>query len=211
MLNWLLNRLEEAMGGGNQKGRKVKTFRWLIIVGCLGLALMILSSFFSVQEEALPQDTTQEPETQVTPSAGWKKEKGDMTMRDYEELYETQLSEVLNNIVGVDDVKVMVNLDSSEETVVEKDTRDTEQVTDEADTRGGNRKIHEHTQDEKVVLRRNGNGDQPIVVKKLKPRIRGVLVVAKGAENLKIKAAIIDAVQRVLDVPIHRISVLPKG
>jgi stage III sporulation protein AG len=38
-----------------------------------------------------------------------------------------------------------------------------------------------------------------------------VLIVAKGAENLQVKAAIIEAVQRVLDVPIYKIAVLPKG
>lgn len=60
-------------------------------------------------------------------------------------------------------------------------------------------------------MRRNGDGEQPIVLKKLKPQVRGVLVVAKGAENLKVKAAMIEAIQRVLDVPMHRISVMPKG
>jgi stage III sporulation protein AG len=30
-------------------------------------------------------------------------------------------------------------------------------------------------------------------------------------ENLKVKAIVIEAVQRTLDVPVHRISVLPKG
>ncbi|MFS8513242.1 MAG: stage III sporulation protein AG, partial [Planifilum fulgidum] len=41
--------------------------------------------------------------------------------------------------------------------------------------------------------------------------VRGVLIVAEGAEDLKRKALIIEAVQRVLDVPVHRISVMPRG
>jgi len=132
-------------------------------------------------------------------------------MQDYEAMYESQLKEVIGKIVGVDNVSVMVNLESSEETVVEKDRRETEQVTEESDQKGGTRKINEHTVEDKVVLYRTEEGEKPIVVKRIKPRVRGVLIVAEGAEDLKRKELIIDAVQRVLDVPVHRISVLPKG
>ena len=43
-----------------------------------------------------------------------------------------------------------------------------------------------------------------------KPEIRGVLVVAKGAENIQVKKWIIEAVTRALDVPSHRVAVMPK-
>lgn len=81
------------------------------------------------------------PETQTQvkkeESAVWNKEAKNMTIKDYESLYEARLTEVLSKIVGVDDVAVMVNLDSSEETVVEKDIRRSNQVTDEQDQKGG--------------------------------------------------------------------------
>lgn len=44
----------------------------------------------------------------------------------------------------------------------------------------------------------------------MKPRVRGVLVVAKGADNIQVKAWITEAVQKVLDVPAYKISILPK-
>jgi stage III sporulation protein AG len=56
-----------------------------------------------------------------------------------------------------------------------------------------------------------GDGQKPVVIKQLKPKVRGVLIVARGVENLRIKAAVIEAIQRTLEVPAHRISVLPKG
>ena len=40
---------------------------------------------------------------------------------------------MLSNIVGVDDVSVIVNLDSTEEEVVQTDERESEQVTTERD------------------------------------------------------------------------------
>lgn len=210
MLKRLMDRMEQTLGGGEGSGNRVSAFRWLMIIGCLGVALMILSSFFSVREEVVPPDA-QAPVKKEEEAPVWNKEGGTVTIKDYEALYEARLTEVLNKVVGVDDVSVMVNLDSSEEAVVEKDRRRSDQVTDEQDQRGGTRKSNQENLDEKVVLRRNGDGEQPIVLKKLKPQVRGVLVVAKGAENLKVKAAMIEAIQRVLDVPIHRISVMPKG
>ncbi|MDR6224656.1 stage III sporulation protein AG [Desmospora profundinema] len=211
MLKRLLDRVEQSLGGGEQGTKKVGTFRWLLIIGCLGVALMILSSFFSVHDDVLPQELPSGKEDETSEKAWNSKKSNTMTMKDYESMYASELSEVLGKVVGVDDVSVMVNLESSEEEVVEKDIRRNEQVTDEKDPKGGTRRIQESSKDEKVVLQRGGDGDVPIVVKKVKPKVRGVLVVAKGAENLQVKAAIIEAIQRVLDVPVHRISVLPKG
>jgi stage III sporulation protein AG len=206
----LFDRLEKMWGGGEQGAKRVNTFRWLILIGCLGAALMILSSFFSVEQE-VPGNSYSSADSKEgsVPAAAFGNK--DMTMQDYEEMYESQLRDVLGKIVGVENVSVMVNLESSEETVVEKDRRETQQVTEESDKKGGTRKINEHTVEDKVVLHRTDDGEKPIVVKRIKPRVRGVLIVAEGAEDLKRRALIIEAVQRVLDVPVHRISVLPKG
>lgn len=210
MFRGLFDRVEKMWGGGEQGAKRVNTFRWLILIGCLGAALMILSSFFSVEEEAPgdPASSGKSGDGSVPAAVFGNK---DMTMQDYESMYESQLKDALGKIVGVDNVSVMVNLESSEETVVEKDRRETEQVTEENDRKGGTRKIQEHTVEDKVVLHRTEEGEKPIVVKRIKPRVRGVLIVAEGAEDLKRRQLIIEAVQRVLDVPVHRISVLPKG
>ncbi|MFP3489056.1 stage III sporulation protein AG, partial [Staphylococcus sp. SIMBA_130] len=54
------------------------------------------------------------------------------------------------------------------------------------------------------------NGQGPIVVSTKKPVVRGVVVVAVGAENMEVKKMIVDAVTRLLDVKSHRVMVLPK-
>jgi stage III sporulation protein AG len=60
------------------------------------------------------------------------------------------------------------------------------------------------------VITRNGDTEIPVIIKTKKAEVRGVAIVAAGAENIKVKASIIEAVTRVLDVPAHRVSVLPK-
>ena len=61
-----------------------------------------------------------------------------------------------------------------------------------------------------MIIIRNGDEETPLVVATKKPDIRGVLVVAKGADNLQIKKWIVEAVTRVLNVPSYRVAVLPK-
>jgi stage III sporulation protein AG len=134
-----------------------------------------------------------------------------LSMVEYEQRYEKELEEVLTKIVGVEDVSVIVNLNSTVEEVLQVDKRESRQVTTETDKNGGKRSVTQDTEDQKTAYYRSENGEKPVVIKKLKPQVRGVLVVARGVENLKVKAIVIEAVQRTLDVPVHRISVLPKG
>jgi stage III sporulation protein AG len=110
----------------------------------------------------------------------------------------------------VKDVSVIVNLDSSEVKVIEKETETRTQSTDETDRDGGQRKVTESSTNQKPTIIREDNKEAPIVTKVDKPEVRGVLIVAKGADNIEVKKMIIEAVTRTLGVPSHRVSVLPK-
>ncbi|MDT2191466.1 hypothetical protein [Paenibacillus larvae] len=106
--------------------------------------------------------------------------------------------------------EVMVNIESTEETVVERNAKESHQTTSEKDTNGVSRNISEITRDGQVVLYQVSGDQKPLVLKYIKPKIRGVLVVAKGAENMTVKRMISEAVERSLDVPAQKISILPK-
>jgi len=191
------------------KGDQKKRFGFLLILGGVGVAVMLFSSFIQPKKT----EWSMEP-TSPSPMGENNQMKTDTKMsqiEQYEQRYEEQLSDVLSKIVGVDDVSVIVNLESTEEEVVQLDVRESEQVTTEKDKNGGNRSITQNTLDKKTAYYRGEGGEQPIVVKKMKPRVRGVLVVARGVENLQVKAIVMEAIQRTLEVPYHRISVLPKG
>ncbi|UOQ42559.1 hypothetical protein MUN89_11240 [Halobacillus salinarum] len=57
---------------------------------------------------------------------------------------------------------------------------------------------------------RQGDREVPLLTKTEKPKVSGVFVTAKGVDQLTVKGWVVEAVSRVLDVPSHRISVLPK-
>ncbi len=129
----------------------------------------------------------------------------------YEERYVKELKAALEAIEGVDDVTVVVNLDSTELKLYEKKRSTQQQTTEESDKEGGKRTIENESTNEEVIIIHNGEEETPLVVATKKPDIRGVLVVAKGADNLQIKKWIVEAVTRVLNVPSYRVAVLPKN
>ena len=121
-----------------------------------------------------------------------------------------QLKTSLDEMLGVKDTRVVVNIDSTEEQVLQKNKTTKNQTTNETDRDGGKRKVQDSSIDEQMVIIRNGDKEVPIVVQTKKPKIRGVLVVAKGAENIQVKKWIVEAVTRALDVPSYRVAVMPK-
>lgn len=131
-------------------------------------------------------------------------------LKQAENDYENELKEILQTAVGVDEVEIMVNLDATDTKIYEKNITTQTQLTDETDREGGKRKVEDVSKDEQLVIIRNGETESPVVVKIKKPEVRGVLIVAKGADNIQVKKWIVEAVTRVLDVPSHRVSVLPK-
>lgn len=198
---WLMSLL------GIEKAGKNKSYYWLVLLVLAGVAIMILASFLDITEQAIPYEATS-PSKQT---AGLiDKDSTPKTMQDYEKIFENQLTELLTSMLGVQEVTVKINLDSTEELVVERNTSSTEQITNEKDNQGGTRNIRDSRKDEEVVIYRTDSNEQPLVLKILKPKVRGVVVVAKGAENIKIRAMITEAVQSLLNVQPHNIAVFPR-
>ncbi|WP_438448806.1 stage III sporulation protein AG [Gorillibacterium sp. sgz5001074] len=207
-----LKKIEELLSGGPGGSKRVKTFRWLILIGLAGCALMILNSFsfLNIKNVDPIQQGASPPGNAAAPAFGSGVSKEQATFKDYEQAYESKLRDILTKIVGVGEVEVMVTIDSTEELQVEKSTKDTQQTTNEKAGDGATRHISDVSQQRDPVTM-NQSGDQvPLVTKTIKPKIRGVVVVAKGAENATVKKLISDAVERGLEVPAHRISVIPR-
>ncbi|MEK3730876.1 MULTISPECIES: stage III sporulation protein AG [Paenibacillus] len=209
MGNWL-KRLEEWLGGGAGGAKKVQTLRWLIILGLVGVAIMLFSSFINVKKIDQDNVSREPPDASVTTSVPTDADNAAGEFETIEQDFEMRTKAMLEQIVGVGEVDVMVTVESTEELVVHKNIRDTQELTEETDANGGKRHITSYTRDGQIVTYETSGDQAPIVTKRIKPQVRGVLVVAKGAENEVVKGLIVDAVQRGLNVPTYRISVVPR-
>ncbi|HEY4551427.1 MAG TPA: stage III sporulation protein AG [Bacillus sp. (in: firmicutes)] len=199
----------------DQSNSKKGKYIYLIVVLTVGTMIMLISNLFINNESsqnALPtlKNNASIQTDENVETFGKKDSTGNSVIGDYERAYEVQLKEALDSIVGVSDVSVVVNVDATEKQVLEKNRKSQTQLTDETDREGGKRKVEDQSTDEQLVIIQNGEKEVPIVVETKKPAIRGVLVVAKGADNIQVKKWIVEAVTRSLDVPSHRVSVLPK-
>jgi stage III sporulation protein AG len=197
----------------SKEGKPDKKYQYLIIVLLFGAAIMIVSNSLMKDhnpDSSMPVLSSSDDTEEEIETFGKPKSAGNEVISDYEDRYETQLKEALEGIAGVSDVMVVVNVDNTERTVLEKNTITRSQTTDETDREGGERKVEDQSQDSQVVIIRDGEKEVPIVLETKKPEIRGVLVVAKGADNIQVKKWIIESVTKLLDVPSHRVSVMPK-
>ncbi|MGG5255106.1 stage III sporulation protein AG [Neobacillus sp. SM06] len=208
------SKIKKWLSNPEKPNKKSGKYQYMILVLLIGAAFMLASNILFKKQAAapaLPAAKTTSASPSDVPAFGISKNSGDKSIADYEHEYETQMKDALDEMLGVKDVKVVVTIDSTEAKVYEKDRVSKNQTTVETDPQGGQRKVEDQSVDEKVVIIRNGDKEVPIVVQTKKPKIRGVLVVARGAENIQVKKSIVDAVTRALDVPSFRVAVVPKN
>ncbi|WML47568.1 stage III sporulation protein AG [Neobacillus sp. PS3-34] len=205
--------LKKWLSNEKPSEKKAGKYQYMLLVLCIGAAFMLAGNILFKDKTASPALTSMKStaaKTEEVPAFGIKKSSSNKDISNYERAYESQLKDALEAMLGVKDVRVVVNIDSSETKVLEKNRVLKNQTTNETDKEGGTRKVEDSSVDEQLVITRNGDKEVPIIVETKKPEIRGVLVVAKGAEDIQVKKWIIEAVTRALGVPSHRVAVMPK-
>ncbi|MBE0335992.1 stage III sporulation protein AG [Paenibacillus sp. 23TSA30-6] len=210
MGKWM-KKLEQWMGGGADGPKRFNSFRWLLILGLIGVAIMLFNSFVNVKKVD-PENVGREPPG-VMKNEPSLQTTGDeeSSFAGIEKVFEDNMKQMLEQIVGVGTVDVMVTVDSTEEVIVQRNVKDMQEENNETDANGGQRHTTQYTRDGEIVTYESSGGQHtPIVTKKVKPQVRGVLVVAMGAENPTVKQLIVDAVQKGLNVPSYKISVVPR-
>ena len=109
---------------------------------------------------------------------------------------------------GVGKVKVLVSYNSSLIKEFARDESVTQRTSKDSDKEGGTRETVEVTENNRLVL--VGNTGALIVVEE-RPQIAGVLIIAEGASDPKVKEQIFEAVKTLLNIQPARINVAPMG
>ncbi|MBR6477243.1 MAG: hypothetical protein IKS85_02230 [Lachnospiraceae bacterium] len=125
---------------------------------------------------------------------------------DYVRLLETELEEILSCAENVGKVRVMIFQRDSGELVLEKDEKRMEKETSQEEKKG-----REVSREEQSVFLEDNGERQPFVVKRIYPKIEGVIVVAQGAGRSEVRTGISEALQAFLGIEAHRIKVLKWG
>lgn len=154
----------------------------IVIVGIIGIVLILFSEIF--------KPDTKKPKTSI--------KELDVNTEEYKDQMQDELVNILSQIQGVGEVKVMVTIEGSTEYVFAEE-ENTKQDSS-AD------KVSENYQNKYVIVD-NGNTKEALVKKILKPKISGVIVVCEGGNSPSVSEKIYRAVSAVLDIPANKICV----
>ena len=126
-------------------------------------------------------------------------EDGSVNSQKYIEQTEKELEVILEKINGAGKVEVMLTLESSYENVFAKgySTKEDKGETDEK----------KELQEEYIIIKNGSSNEECLVVKVYEPAIKGVAVVAQGADNIKVKNAITQTVCALFNISSARVSV----
>lgn len=122
---------------------------------------------------------------------------------------ESKLQTNILMMEGVGKVQVSVNFLTGLKSEYVRNSNVTKRTNIETDKTGGTRETTEITENNQVVMP-NGSS-QPVIAMEDRPEIGGVLVIAEGARDPKVREGIHTAVQTLLNIPSARITVVPMG
>lgn len=179
--------------------RKLSLTESIIIMIALGIIIILAGSYIASSnknEDTFGYVNSSSANLPVQKSSSISTYDGHDIVADIEE----RLADLLSKVEGAGEVSVMVYADTGSEMVPaynnEQDTRNDEK------TDGRTTEISENRQ-----LALSGK-DEPVILKVIIPQIKGVVVVAEGADDILIKAQLNEAVCTLLGIPEHRVQIL---
>lgn len=120
---------------------------------------------------------------------------------------EARLEKILTQIEGVGNVNVMITYESGKEIVPAVDIQKNSDIREEKNSDGSVSTDTREDLSKNVVTYGNNN---LIVLKEIKPKVKGVIIVAEGAGSAVIQNKIINAATAIFDIPVNRIVVFEK-
>lgn len=176
---WGMEKYKKIMGRMDRQ-------KWVVCI-LLGVLLMVI---------AIPVDTKENKEEKE------EEEQAQEGVADYERTMEDRVEDILSQVEGVGEVKVMITLEDEGESIVEKD--DSKETSSKEQ---GEESLNESTTQTTTVF----SGEDPYETKVITPKIRGICVVAQGAKKNETRVKIYQSIQALFGVEAHKISIIEMG
>lgn len=188
---------------------RISNLWWLLLILGGGVVLLVMSSFMSISGST-PLDTASRGD--ATREVGSEETQKGYALADIERELEDRLERILGAVEGAGSVEVTVTLASGEESVFAQNLNRQNRVIEEKDQSGGNRKTTELSEQGSLVFAEapSGGRETPVVIKRKRPEIAGVLVLAEGAKDPELRERLARAVETLLDIPPYKVTVLVK-
>lgn len=178
-----------------KKLKSIKNIEIVVVVLIISVMFLIYFGSLGSDSEGKSKASSTIADIQYTSASQYAKE------------LEEKLEETLSKIDGAGQVSVVVTLSSSSELIIAKTVETTKKT--ESTTNNGVTTTKENVEVvEKPIIIDGANGDEPIVLLEVMPKIAGIVVVAEGAKDVNVKLNILKAIQALLTIPNGNIEIL---
>lgn len=123
-----------------------------------------------------------------------------LTSLEYSQALEQKLESVLSQVKGAGQVKVMISLDGSPELKYAMDS-------DTKVSNSSNGSTTSTSSESPILVGKNGS-TSPLILTEILPKVKGVIVVSSGANDISIKLDILNSVSTLLGISTDKINVL---
>jgi len=167
-----------------KKIKNIKNFEMIIAVILGAVILLIYFGNFSSSE------------------SGSKTMNEYMSSMEYATFLEKKLGSTLSAISGAGKVEVMITLESGPELIIATST-DKKTTTTES---SGNKTESITVVENPIIVTQNGSS-KPLVLMEILPKVKGVIIVSQGANNVKVKLDLLNAIQALLSITPSNIQI----
>ncbi len=200
-------------GNGDGPIKSLFANKWLLAVAAIGILLLLFGASGG-GSPSTPSGSGATPITapasqasnQVTSAGG----SALATAIAYENYYDHQLQNAIDQIAGISDATVVVSVDSTALEKLGQNITTSRQTTTQSGTGTQTSTTTISSSAQPVMVQGNNGQSQPLVIEQQLPHITGVLVIAKAADTVRMEAEVTNAVQDVLGIPGFDVTVLPR-
>lgn len=175
----------------------------IIVILALAVIALTFSSEFNFQGSTVKDDAEEVMGNSFV-------EKGDI-IKTEEQVLEARLKEILEKIEGSGEVDVMVTFEMGSEIVPAADIVENRDTTEEKDSNGGVRTVISENYTENIITTNDSRENNALVLKEIKPKVRGVIVAAEGAKDIRVEKQLYDAVKTVLQISGNQVQIYTKN
>ena len=172
---------------------KEKRVKATVAVGLIGMALILISSFFSTKPAT--ENKNKEFDAEV-----------------YTVDLEKRLETILGHVEGIGKLEIMVTLESSNEQIYAVESKQTTDKSVDKATSGSTKEEERISSESAYILIDQGSGvKKGLVLMSNEPVIKGVVVVCQGGGNAKVKLQIVSAVATAMGISSNKVCVIKMG
>jgi stage III sporulation protein AG len=175
------NSQKNDKGAGAAKDAKKpvsKKRKQIEIAAAVGLIIIIAVIYFSTFSKPKTNNSADKNTSAVSAS-------------DYCERTQRELTEFLSKIKGAGKVTVLINFESTTEIVIAYITN----INTNTNVAEGGKYVESSQSTSNPVILSQAGSQVPLILKEIYPKVKGVIVGAEGASDVKVKLALIDAVR----------------